>query len=259
MNKMMAMIVANQIVHMNGLDVGLVPEYARLIDRGVVSLNMCGLDEFRLPTVICPSVKLLALRHNALSTLPQGLCKIFPALEFLHVPGNRLETLPDLSGCAQTLRSLDCSHNRLRTTPAVHELHSLGELDLGGQYVGDVPHWVGKMPHLRILRVFADGLPDMSRSPVTRIEIESKSFVPNALLAPGVRVLEYRIEAWRDDDIVGALTDMSSDVSRRCEISFTSTPNAGLYRRFVRLIRGAGIKNLNVAFGARGGIQVQPF
>ncbi len=95
----------------------------------LVSLNAMGnainsLDGVRLPT----SLRVLGLKDNQLTEIPESLFSNLTHLEQLYLTGNRLVALPESLCDCQSLVKLQASHNELTHLP--ERLGSLNKLEL---------------------------------------------------------------------------------------------------------------------------------
>ncbi|KAB1251410.1 p53-induced death domain-containing protein 1 [Camelus dromedarius] len=136
------------------------------------------------------------LRSLVLKELPEALGAL-PALTFLAITHNRLETLPTALWSLSTLQRLDLSENLLDTLPPeIGGLSSLAELNLASNQLQSLPTSLAGLRSLRLLVLHSNLLASvpasLARLPLlTRLDLRDNQLrdVPPELLdAPFVRL-----------------------------------------------------------------------
>lgn len=111
----------------------------RLQDRGLSTLDV-ALDPAKVVYV--------NLDRNEFREVPAEVLKC-AKLKWLRLNGNRLETLPDLTGLKE-LRRIYLKNNNFASVPeALKGLPKLTDLELSGNPITEVPDWLTRMESLK--------------------------------------------------------------------------------------------------------------
>ena len=111
----------------------------RLQDRGLSELDV-ALDPAKVVYV--------NLDRNEFREVPAEVLKC-AKLKWLRLNGNRLETLPDLTGLKE-LRRIYLKNNNFASVPeALKGLPKLTDLELSGNPITEVPDWLMRMESLK--------------------------------------------------------------------------------------------------------------
>lgn len=111
----------------------------RLQDRGLSTLDV-ALDPAKVVYV--------NLDRNDFREVPAEVLKC-AKLKWLRLNGNRLETLPDLTGLKE-LRRIYLKNNNFASVPeALKGLPKLTDLELSGNPITEVPDWLTRMESLK--------------------------------------------------------------------------------------------------------------
>ena len=111
----------------------------RLQDRGLSTLDV-ALDPAKVVYV--------NLDRNEFREVPAEVLKC-AKLKWLRLNGNRLETLPDLTGLEE-LRRIYLKNNNFASVPeALKVLPKLTDLELSGNPITEVPDWLTRMESLK--------------------------------------------------------------------------------------------------------------
>ncbi len=122
-------------------------EFSQLKKLKVVFFNNNAFETF--PTVLakCPSLSMISFKGNNISAIPEGV--LSPAIRWLILTDNRLETLPADIGKLGKLQKLMLAGNQLQFLPIeMKECQNLELIRLSANQLQELPRWLFSLPRL---------------------------------------------------------------------------------------------------------------
>eukprot|EP00798_Chlamydomonas_sp_ICE-L_P001680 gene1680-33076_t len=147
---------------------GQLPPHLASLLGPVVPLQPEKLDAAlaRFMMVEGPCIHTLLLRDNRLEELPS--LSHLPSLKLLDLSNNLFMHIPDSLGTCSLLHTLKLSHNLLGGEGPFNEqtlaaLHALTDLDISNNEITELPHYIGVLKKLKVLRVERNALQTLPR------------------------------------------------------------------------------------------------
>ena len=122
-------------------------EFSQLKKLRIVFFNNNAFETF--PTVLakCPNLSMISFKGNSISTIEAGL--LSPAIRWLILTDNCLETLPADVGTLSKLKKLMLAGNRLQSLPVeMKNCQSLELIRLSANQLRALPRWLFSLPRL---------------------------------------------------------------------------------------------------------------
>ncbi|XP_070559117.1 leucine-rich repeat serine/threonine-protein kinase 2-like isoform X2 [Ptychodera flava] len=137
------------------------------------------------PDVTSFSLRELNISHNELATIPGWISECVPGLEILSLSGNKFVSLPDEPLSLRRLKTLNLSHNYLKSVPDafLSNLVALDTIILSNNQLGTLPEEVAsKLSLLTTVKISHNRLAENTREPF---------FIPKFLLQlPSLRSVD---------------------------------------------------------------------
>ncbi|XP_031563118.1 lutropin-choriogonadotropic hormone receptor-like isoform X2 [Actinia tenebrosa] len=142
----------------------------------IIRLRLIHVKLTRFPNLTgTTSLKILTLESNAIPSLPEDFCKMFPHLYDFNANMNRIKRIPDMSRCS-SLEILKLDYNRITTIgSSLQGMKNIQDITLNGNNIKEIPANVFKgdslLNTLKLAKNNIISIADTAFVPIDQLEI----------------------------------------------------------------------------------------